>query len=1229
MVLALGVGETARAAYDPLNADAFLTLVGGPFPTGASPSAVAYSPDGKLLATANRGDDTVTISEVLADGSLRPAAAPYPVGDAPSAVVFSPDGRLLAVANETDGTVSMFFVTSDLSGSGSLAAVGPPQTVGGGPVSLAFSPDGRYLAIASRVARSATLYSVSGGGALAAVSAPFPSGGGLAGHITTVRFSSRGVLAVGLDYPDAVYYFYRVGANGQMAQTGGVGFPDATLCDGQFSPDGTRFAWSNCYRQYDVVNIVAVAPDGVPSTTVAQIRFYPTRVSALAWSPDGSLLATANAAGATAANGPPPSNIPANSVSVFSVSQDVVTAVGDATPLGAEPTALAFSPDGLLSVAEGNAAGTSMFRVSRRGRLVPIGAPTTNPGVTSAQVAFSADGALLATATDVFTVSAAGVLRPVAGGAPAGDGWSGVAFSPSGSLVVRTNATTGYVTLAAVSAAGAATPIGMPQFVGTRPKRVAFSPDGALVAVIDATSVSTFRVNASSGLAFADRQVVSVDAPNDLAFQRTGARLTVVDGQDRLMTFSYESSGSLGEPTFTPVPADPSSRGLLRYIAYNADGTLLAASDWDGRLWLFAVASDGQLTVLDASPAASPVDMVFSPVSDTLFVGSGAGVSAWTTDGGRLGEISRPVGATAWTDALAVSPDAKLLAGSAYGVLPVLSLVAPWLEPRITSGPSKLSTSDQADIAFTANYPSRFECQLDGAAYRPCRSPWTATDLDDGPHVASVRGRDLSGTLQGEPVTWQWKSDVHGPTAPQPTAPMAGAVNLPPTGQEFSWSTTTDAVSTVDRYELWIDQAKEAEIAATACAAACHVAPSATLADGRHAWTVRAYDALGNMTETAQRPFAVDAVPPSAPGLAGPNDGAFLGDARPRLSWAASQDTGAGLAGYDVLLDGRPAAALPFTETGWTPPADLADGPHTWQVVAKDGVGNANASARRSFNVDQTSPVATLRVSPARFVPPFRVTLDASGSTDPGGSIARYEFDLDGDGSYEMSSANPRAETTLTTFGQHPLGVRVVDRVGRTATAASIVVGEAVTGQDSHEASVTIDDGAEYTRSGTVSLTIHPPPRSGAVTMIISNDGQPDQTLRRPVAQRVGRWLLAKGDGQRDRRIVYVVFYNSAGLQVTNGRVQDDILYDPYAPTVKDAVLRIAGHAASLSFRAHDRGSGLARWELRAGKRVLARRTRFKGAQKIILSKRVAKVRLVLRDKAGNTTRAAVRVRRG
>jgi WD40 repeat protein len=1222
VIMAVLTGAPVAAAYDPLAAEGYLTTLGGPFATGTPTSAVAYSPDGTLVAAASPVDDQVRLSRVSPDGGMSLYGLyTYATGHGPAAVAFSSDGRLLAVANATDGTVSMFFVSNDQYNLG-LTPAGAAQQVRGKPVSLAFSPNGQYLATGNGSDETASLYSVSDGGVLTSAAAAL-SFGPTVGDVRTVRFSSRNVLVVGVDFPDATYYFYQLGANGHLTRTGSITDSNGTLCDGAFSPDGNMFAYSNCYLEYDYVRIVKITADGVPSTDLGKLEFYPTQVAALAWSSDGSLLATGNAEGSLYLDRPPPPHpIPGNSVSVFSVTANSVKAVGDATPSVAAPVAMAFSRDGTLAVAGPN--GTAVYRVSRLGRLIPVGGQTTNPAGRFGHMAFSADGTRLVTATNVFRVSAEGDLTPAAGGSSAGAGSSGAAFSPSGDLLARVNSTTGEVTLAAVSAVGDVTPIGSPQVVG-HPGTVVFNAGGTLLAVLDATGVSTFRVSAATGLELAAHQSWSGATPRDVAFRPDGTALMIAEGQSRLATIRVDPSGAMSAAQLTPLTGfSPQT------VAFNADGTLLAATN-DPFLQLFAVAADGQPTALGPQTDLSASDAVFSPTLDaTLVVARFQGIAVYATDeAGRLRPLAMPSG-VGRPNGLAISPNGKLAAGEDGDLIGVWSLAAPWLEPRITAGPAALTLSAAADITFSANYPTGFECQIDGGGYRPCFSPWTLADLDDGSHVASVRGRDLSGTVQGEPVTWQWKSDVHGPRAPEQTGPEAGAANLPPSGQKFSWKPTTDATSAVDRYELWIDQGKVAEIAGTACAATCDAVVTAPLAGGLHSWAVRAYDTLGHMTQTAARSFIIDATPPSAPGLAEPGDGAFLSDGRSRLSWAASQDAGAGLAAYDVLVDGRSVATgLAATETGWTPPTALPEGAHTWQVVARDRVGNANGSVLRTLTVDQTSPVAALRVSPGRFVPPFKVTLDASDSTDPGGGIARYEFDLDGDGSYETGSSSPRAETTLTTLGDHALGVRVVDRVGRSATAADTVVGEAVTGRDSHEASVTINDGAEFTRSRTVALTIQAPPRSGAVTMIVSNDGQPDQTLRRSVAKRVGDWSLAKGDGLRDRRIVYVVFYNSAGLQVSNGRVQDDILYDPHAPTVKDAVLRVtSARAARLSFHARDRGSGLARWELTSGRRVLARRTHFKGVHKVTLPRRVGKVRLVLRDKAGNTTRAAVEVRR-
>jgi RNA polymerase sigma factor (sigma-70 family) len=51
---------------------------------------------------------------------------------------------------------------------------------------------------------------------------------------------------------------------------------------------------------------------------------------------------------------------------------------------------------------------------------------------------------------------------------------------------------------------------------------------------------------------------------------------------------------------------------------------------------------------------------------------------------------------------------------------------------------------------------SRFECRLDGGAWRSCSSPKTYTGLSTGQHVFRVRARDASGNVDRTPASWAW-----------------------------------------------------------------------------------------------------------------------------------------------------------------------------------------------------------------------------------------------------------------------------------------------------------------------------------------------------------------------------------------------------------------------------------------------------------------------------------------
>ena len=114
-----------------------LMNVGAAVSAGRAAAAAAFSPDGRILATAIDGSirlwDTATRQQI---------GTPMTAGPGPAyAVAFSPDGRTLATAG-ADGTARLWDVATQ-------QEIGSPMTAGPDPLyAVAFSPDGRTLATA-------------------------------------------------------------------------------------------------------------------------------------------------------------------------------------------------------------------------------------------------------------------------------------------------------------------------------------------------------------------------------------------------------------------------------------------------------------------------------------------------------------------------------------------------------------------------------------------------------------------------------------------------------------------------------------------------------------------------------------------------------------------------------------------------------------------------------------------------------------------------------------------------------------------------------------------------------------------------------------------------------------------------------------------------------------------------------------------------------------------------
>ncbi len=154
---------------------------------GANSATAAISPDGGTLAvTLGRADvDDVLLWDVERRAAIGP---PLIIGHVVDALAFSPDGRLLAVGR-ADGTVDLWDIHRGEAIGQSLDASDPADT------SLLFSPDGRILAVGGSDDGVITLWDME---------SYEPLGGPLRGHdrvATGLAFSAdgRSLASAGVD----------------------------------------------------------------------------------------------------------------------------------------------------------------------------------------------------------------------------------------------------------------------------------------------------------------------------------------------------------------------------------------------------------------------------------------------------------------------------------------------------------------------------------------------------------------------------------------------------------------------------------------------------------------------------------------------------------------------------------------------------------------------------------------------------------------------------------------------------------------------------------------------------------------------------------------------------------------------------------------------------------------------------------------------------------------------
>jgi subtilisin-like proprotein convertase family protein len=341
--------------------------------------------------------------------------------------------------------------------------------------------------------------------------------------------------------------------------------------------------------------------------------------------------------------------------------------------------------------------------------------------------------------------------------------------------------------------------------------------------------------------------------------------------------------------------------------------------------------------------------------------------------------------------------------------------------PALPGDPVQLDASGSVDPNGSI---TRYEWDLDGDGTFETDGGTTPTlsrtFTDRGRYPVGLRVTDNDGrtdVFQGE------VNVTHPPTASFTSSPAS-----PSTGQTvtFDGSGSTDPDGPIARYEWDLDGNGTFETDGGASATTTHaygttgdvaVHLRVTDTDGATATTTRSLH-IANRAPTAA--FAAPA--PLLAGVAGVFNATSSSDPDGSIVDYAWDFDGNGT--YETAGGSTPTISHQFASAG-TYPVGL-------QVTDNNG---ATGTTSVSVHVTQP-PLAALVLSPSTVQTGTPVSFDASGSTDPDGSIVGYEWDLDGNGSYETDSGtNPRVTKAYPNHGVIPVRVRVTDNDGGKSVA--------------------------------------------------------------------------------------------------------------------------------------------------------------------------------------------------
>jgi WD40 repeat protein/energy-coupling factor transporter ATP-binding protein EcfA2 len=577
--------------------------------------AVAFSPDGKILASAGM-DSKIILWDVATQKPIGQPLTGHKAGI--WTVAFSPDGKVLASGSD-DRSIIRWDV-------GSGKPIGDPLVGHQDSVySLDFSPDGKYMASGGNDSM-VLVWDMAG---------RQPVGYRMTGHrgaVWDVAFSpdSKLIASASDDYTVILW-----DAAGRHA----IGNPLAEHTDRvyalAFSPDGRKLATGSSDTQIILWDMHTRQPSGKIFTT------HTVEVWAIAFSPDGRFLASGN--GNTV--------VTIWDVEAKPLVNDTLTGHGD------KVTSVAFSPDGRLIASAGWDNNVILWdQVSHREVRRLFGHISAVNGI-----AFSPNGKLLAAGSDDKTVMIWNLEtgRPVAHPFLAHTDlvWS-VIFTPDSKTVISAS----WDNTIRFWDAATGRPIGQPLTEHKdRVFQLAMSPDGKTFA--SSSSDMTIILWDLATRKPIRRFTGHTSGVKGIAFSPDGKLLASAANDKTVRLWDVATGNPVGKPM-----SDHTDK--VTNVTFSPNGKLLVSVSLDKTIILWDVATQ---TLID-QPITGHSDQILgvaiSPDGKTLATGSWdqtvmvwdlefvlQGFEAWQVHGCRI--ANRNLTAEEWQQSLGDEPYAK------------------------------------------------------------------------------------------------------------------------------------------------------------------------------------------------------------------------------------------------------------------------------------------------------------------------------------------------------------------------------------------------------------------------------------------------------------------------------------------------------------------------------------------------------------------------------------------